>query len=67
MRIKTKMVSSHTADSKPVKQEVNGTVIIPPLVFLGKTARGHFHSLKVIGRTGFFSLLDIMKIGIRQN
>jgi len=23
----------HTADSKPVKQEVNGTVILPPLVF----------------------------------
>ena len=27
------MVSCHTADSKPVKQEVNGTVILPPLVF----------------------------------
>jgi hypothetical protein len=23
----------HTADSKPVKQEVNGTAILPPLVF----------------------------------
>ncbi len=33
MKIKTKIVSSHTADSKPVKQEVNGTVILPPLVF----------------------------------
>ncbi len=33
MQIKTKIVSSHTADSKPVKQEVNGTVILPPLVF----------------------------------
>jgi hypothetical protein len=30
---KTKIVSCHTADSKPVKQEVNGTVILPPLVF----------------------------------
>ncbi len=30
---KTKNVSRHTADSKPVKQEVNGTVILPPLVF----------------------------------
>jgi hypothetical protein len=29
---KTKNVSSHTADSKPVKQEVNGTAILPPLV-----------------------------------
>jgi hypothetical protein len=26
-------VNSHTADSKPVKQEVIGTVILPPLVF----------------------------------
>ena len=33
MQIKTKIVSSQTADSKPVKQEVNGTVILPPLVF----------------------------------
>ncbi len=32
MQIKTKIVSSHT-DSKPVKQEVNGTVILPPFVF----------------------------------
>jgi hypothetical protein len=33
MQIKTKIVSRHTANSKPVKQEVNGTVILPPLVF----------------------------------
>ncbi len=33
LQLKTKIVSSHTADSKPVKQEVNGTVILPPLVF----------------------------------
>jgi hypothetical protein len=32
-----KIVSCHTADSKPVKQEVNGTVILPPLVFPGRT------------------------------
>jgi hypothetical protein len=25
----------HTADSKPIKREVNGTVILPPLVFYG--------------------------------
>jgi hypothetical protein len=30
LRIKTKIVSCHTADSKRVKQEVNGTVILPP-------------------------------------
>jgi hypothetical protein len=35
LKIKTKIVSSHTADSKPVKQEVNGTVILTPLVFPG--------------------------------
>jgi hypothetical protein len=31
LQIKTKIVSSNTADSKPVKQDVNGTVILPPL------------------------------------
>ncbi len=35
LQIKTKIVNSHTADSKPVKQEVNVTVILPPLVFPG--------------------------------
>ncbi len=35
LKIKTKIVSSHTADSKPVKQEVNGTEILSPLVFPG--------------------------------
>ncbi len=33
LQIKTKIVSCHRADSKPVKQEVNGTVILSPLVF----------------------------------
>jgi hypothetical protein len=33
LQIKTKIDSSHTADSKPVKQGVNSTVILPPLVF----------------------------------
>ncbi len=31
LQIKSKIVICHTADSKPVKQEVNGTVI--PLLF----------------------------------
>ncbi len=35
LQIKTEIVSCHTADSKLVKQEVNGTVILPPLVFPG--------------------------------
>jgi hypothetical protein len=33
LQIITKIVSWHTAYSKPVQQEVNGTVILPPLVF----------------------------------
>jgi hypothetical protein len=38
LQIKTKTVSCHKADSKPVKQEVNSTVIInPPLVFPGQS------------------------------
>jgi len=39
LQIKTKIVSCHTADSKPVKQEVNGTVILPPLVFPGESLK----------------------------
>jgi hypothetical protein len=35
LQINTKIVSSHTADSKPIKQEVNSTMILPPLVFPG--------------------------------
>jgi hypothetical protein len=35
LQIKTKIVSRHTADFKPVKQEVNSTAILPPLVFPG--------------------------------
>jgi hypothetical protein len=33
LQIKTKIVSCRTADSTPDKQQVNGTVILPPLVF----------------------------------
>jgi hypothetical protein len=36
LQIKTKIVSCHTADYKTVKQEVNGTVTLPPLVFPGE-------------------------------
>ncbi len=35
LQIKTKIVSCHTVDSESVKQEVNSTVILPPLVFPG--------------------------------
>jgi hypothetical protein len=37
LQIKTKIVSSHTTDSKPVKQEVNGTIILTPFVFPDST------------------------------
>ncbi len=43
LQIKTKNVSCHTADSKPVKQEVNCTVILPPLVFPGSTVLSSLH------------------------
>ncbi len=36
-------VTSHTADSKPVKQEVNGTAILPPLVFPANSIRNVFN------------------------
>jgi hypothetical protein len=42
LQIKTKIVSYHTADSKPVKREVNSTLIFPPLVFPGKTDEKKF-------------------------
>jgi hypothetical protein len=35
LQIKTQIVSCHVADSRPVKQEVNGILILPPLVFPG--------------------------------
>ncbi len=35
MQINTKIVSCQTADSKPLNQEVNGTVILSPLLFPG--------------------------------
>ncbi len=35
LQIKTKIVSCHTPDFEPVKQEVNGTLILPSLVFPG--------------------------------
>ena len=40
MQIKTKIVSSLTADSKPVKQEVNSAKTLSPLVFSGQNICG---------------------------
>jgi hypothetical protein len=39
LQIKTKLVSWHTVNPKPVKWEVNDTVILPPLVFPGQTSQ----------------------------
>jgi hypothetical protein len=33
LQMKTKIATCYTADSKPAKQEVNSTMILPPLVF----------------------------------
>jgi len=41
LHIKTKNVSCHATNSKPVKQEVNSTVILPPLVFPAGTYTKH--------------------------
>ncbi len=49
---KTKIVSSHTADSKPVKQEVNGTMILPPLVLPTLPTRLPCFGLVVCTSTG---------------
>jgi hypothetical protein len=47
LKIKIKIVSSLIADSKPVKQEVNGTAILPFMVLRG-TVNGR--SKKSLGR-----------------
>jgi hypothetical protein len=54
LQIKTYIVSCHTTDSKPVNQEVNGTVILPPLVFPERFIR--FHNFL---NSTFFKLLQI--------
>jgi hypothetical protein len=46
LQIRTKIVSSHTTNFKPVKQKVNGTVILPPLVYPGHGfLGGHFSQI----------------------
>jgi len=42
LQIKAYIVTCHTADSKPVKQEVIGTVILLPLVFPALTVQNDF-------------------------
>ncbi len=45
--IKTEIVSCHTADSNPVKEEVNRSVILPPLVFPVYVEKFDFSKLNV--------------------
>ncbi len=61
MKIKTKIVSCHTAYSKLVKQEVIGTAILPHLVFPGLAIRkGSFLSLEdVTVRAGHKVLMEV--------
>jgi hypothetical protein len=54
LQIKTYIASCHTTDSKPVKQEFDGTVILPPLVFPERFIR--FHNFL---NSTFFKLLQI--------
>ncbi len=56
MQIKTKIVSSHTADSKPLKQEVNGTVILPPFSILCPIC---LPLKEVTGRVGYKVLMEV--------
>ncbi len=63
LQIKTKIVSYHTANYKPVKQEVNGTVILPPLVVPALTYKRIRCSL---GATTFsITTFSIMTLSIK--
>ncbi len=59
MQINTKIVSCHTADSKPVKQEVKSTVILPPLVFPGQTIMGLIGTCRIMTLLLRFGFLQI--------
>jgi hypothetical protein len=61
LQIKSKIVSCHTVNSKPVKQEANGTVILPPLVFpvMSNTWLDIF-SNKLFSKCQFFNLIKVV-------
>ncbi len=61
-QIKIKIVSCHTADSKPVKQEVNGTVILPSLVFPVLTNVSQVRAQRCIKK----SIVDIYRLTRQQ-
>ncbi len=50
LQIKTTIVSCHTADSKPVIQEVKSTVMFPPLVFPGSLIKEPFTLAKFLAK-----------------
>jgi hypothetical protein len=52
---KNKNVSCQTADSKPVKQEVNSTVIFPPLVFPAISVKLHMAKTSLLLLLAFFA------------
>ncbi len=65
-KIRTKIVSCHTADSKPVKQEVNGTVILPPLVFPDSiNVKKKFYRIKCRPSQSFRVNARSLKMGLR--
>jgi hypothetical protein len=55
LQIKTEFVSSHTAVSKPVKQEVNSIVILPPLVFPGSAASYIENTIYLCCKAGYIN------------
>jgi hypothetical protein len=62
----TKIVSSHTTDSKPVKQEVNGTVILSHLVFPGQTYQPSTEGSFVVLSAAFVSMEDERQLLLNQ-
>jgi hypothetical protein len=61
LQIQTKNFSCHTADSKPVKQEVNGTVILPPLVFPATAYSSGAPYGSSLARKSYASLKELLK------
>jgi hypothetical protein len=61
LQIKAKNVSCHIADSYPVKQEVNGTVIHSPLVFPGYS---HFFSIALSAVSAECIMLSIFLVSV---
>jgi hypothetical protein len=62
LQIKTKIASCRTANSKPVKQEVNGTVILTPLVFPGSTPATGTERERERGKKGLAKIEAVMMI-----